>query len=543
MGSRATAALVLNSVAVGTRREAFRTNYMSADRRVLGLARIAFGFVLVYDLIRRARVLDLLYTNEGVLPNHFVLFEPQARPQFSLLMGFSTPAEARVEFALIFLVYALYTLGLFTKLSQILVLLVFTSLNTRNLFVEDGGISTMISFSVWSVFLPLGDRFSLDALRRQASLPNLRARIRARRELRMPVVSLAVLALTLQIVVIYWLNAVHKTGPTWRHGEAVHYVLWQNRVTTPFAWWLAHHEPPYFSWLATKGTLLVEYTIPVLVLYPGVVWTRVVAFGLSVALHGGIALLMTLGPFSYAMMTLVLSRVPGDALDWVAKRRPRHLARGLVRRRAAWTAWLARRVPHAPAPRPAAVPLPWGKLREGTVAFLMVAAGVELSQVNPGVRLKLPQPDWLRMVVMYPRLTQRWSMFAPHAPTDDGFGVVDAVTADGRHVNPFTGEAPDFEAMNRGPIKEKIETADYLFSVHFPPNERYRRELARYIDRYHEREGLGPKDRIVSYDVYWVSHDSPPPGSVTPGPLRREPFLRSRHGRLLQIRPATEAKP
>jgi hypothetical protein len=503
----------------------FREAYMSADRRVLGAARIGFGLVLLYDLIRKARVLDLFYTNQGLLSNHYVLFVPQDRPQLSLLMGFSTPGEVRVMFALIGVVYLLYTFGLFTRVAQVLSLLLFVSLNTRNLFLEDGGIATMTCFAIWTLFLPLGDRLSLDALRREAALPHLRARIKLRKRLEAPVVSLAVLALGLQIAVIYWLNAVHKTGPTWREGSAVHYVLWQNRVTTQFAWWLAHHEPPWLSWVATKATLVVEYGIPLLILYPYAAWTRILAFGLSVALHLGIAFVMTLGPFSYAMISLVSSRLPPEALVFVARRAPRSLTLKLRLLRARLVRRLSVYVRRG-VPRPPIRTLPWTKLREGTLAFLILCATIELSQTNPAIWLKIPQPEWMRLIVRYPRMHQRWTMFAPHAPTEDGFGVVDAETEDGRHVDPFTGREPDFEAIKRGPLRETVEGVDYLFAIHWQPNEPYRRELGRWLDQYHERDGRTEKDRLIGYEVWWVSHNSPKPGSTTPGPLRRQSMLK-----------------
>ncbi|HTQ07813.1 MAG TPA: hypothetical protein VMI54_28360, partial [Polyangiaceae bacterium] len=201
------------------------------DRRVLGAVRIAYGLVLLYDLLRRVRVLDLYYSNDGILANHYLLFQPQDRPQFSWLMPFSTGGEVRVAFLGLGAIYTLYTLGLFTRVMQILAVCAVTSLNSRNLFAEDGGVSTLINLGLWSAFLPLGDRYSLDALVREARLPTLRARVALRRRLQKPVVSLAVLALTLQLIAIYWLNAVQKTGATWRQGEAVHYVLWQSRIS------------------------------------------------------------------------------------------------------------------------------------------------------------------------------------------------------------------------------------------------------------------------------------------------------------------------
>jgi hypothetical protein len=511
--------------------------YLSADRRVLGLARIAYGLVLLYDLIRRARELRLLYTNEGILSNHYLLFRPQARPQLSFLMPFSTVGEVTAAFLVIALVYLCYTLGLFTRVMQVLALVCITSLNTRNLMVEDGGVATMIAFAVWTVFLPLGDRLSLDALCRDAALKNIAQRVRARKAAKRPVVSLAVLALTLQIVAIYLLNALHKTGRTWANGDAVHYVLWQARVNTEFAWWLAHHEPSWFSPLATRGTLIIEYAIPLLMLYPYRGLPRAVAFVCSVALHMGIALVMTLGPFSYAMMALVLARFPGEVLTTLLARMPARFGRRLRRARANALRVLALYVRRRSPARPPRRPLPWGRLREAAVGCVMVAASVELCNANPAIRLKIPQPDWLQSAILYPRLTQRWSMFAPDAPVDDGHGVIDATTADGRHIDPWTGSAPDFEALEKGPIQGTIEAVDYLFALHFADNERYRSEFTRYLtNEWHKQPGRTEDDRIVAFSYYWLTRDSPKRGSTTPGPVKRELVMEHRDRRPSQQR-------
>src|SRR6185295_8194388 len=130
---------------------------------------------------------------------------------------------------------------LFTRLMQPLALVGYASLNARNLFFEDGGTGTVILLLGWTLLLPLSDRFSLDALWRDAAAPTLKARVKARASARAPLVSLALLAILLQAAVIYWLNAAHKTGQTWRGGDAVHLVLWQHRVNTPLAVWFAHH--------------------------------------------------------------------------------------------------------------------------------------------------------------------------------------------------------------------------------------------------------------------------------------------------------------
>jgi hypothetical protein len=500
----------------------FRDLYLTADRRVLGAVRIAYGLVLLYDLLRRVRVLDLYYTNQGILSNHYALFQPEDRPQFSLLFPFSTPGEVSVAFCVIGAVYSLYTLGLFTRAMQIAALVCLTSLNSRNLFAEDGGVSTEIALGLWSAFLPLGDRYSLDALVREARLPSIRARVALRRRLKKPVVSTAVLALTLQIVVIYLLNAVQKTGHTWRQGEAVHYVLWQTRIATSFAWWLAHHEPSWFSPLACRATILTESAIPLLILYPYSRVTRTIAVALSFGLHTGIALTMTLGPFSYAMMALVLSRLPAEALVWPAEQLPRHLRVRFARLRVRVVLELMARVERG-VRKPPARPLPWQRLRDGTVVVLLLALSTELSQANPYFKHKLPQPEWLRTLLFYPRFTQRWLMFAPEAPTDDGITLVDGVTEQGRHIDPFTGKAPDFTLLDQGPLPHPIEVGDYLFQIHFDFNEPYRRELQRYLEHWRGPGG----ERLVSFEAWWLGRDTPPPGSLQGGPIERTLLARA----------------
>jgi hypothetical protein len=125
-----------------------RDAYYSIDRRVLGCFRVGYGCLLLYDVTRRIGELGTLYSNDGVLPNHFLLFAPQVPHQFSIYTAFSTPLEVAVAFALTYAVYLAYTLGLYTRLAQVLSLLCLTSLNHRNLFSEDGGMSTMIALGV-----------------------------------------------------------------------------------------------------------------------------------------------------------------------------------------------------------------------------------------------------------------------------------------------------------------------------------------------------------------------------------------------------------
>jgi hypothetical protein len=122
-------------------------------------------------------------------------------------------------------------------------------------------------------------------------------------------------------------------------------------------------------------------------------------------------------------------------------------------------------------------------------------------------------------------------MFAPEAPLEDGMTVIDAVTVKGVHVDPFTGEAPDFDVLEKGPVPHPMEVADYLFQVHFDFNKSYHRELARYLEHWHERDGRGPDDKLVSFQAFWLERTSPKPGSVEGGLVERTLFTEGRFRR------------
>ncbi len=65
-------------------------------------------------------------------------------------------------------------IGYRTRVAQLLALLFQTGMNSRVLMIENGGYVVNNLLLLWTAFLPLGDRFSVDALR--ASLKRRRER-------------------------------------------------------------------------------------------------------------------------------------------------------------------------------------------------------------------------------------------------------------------------------------------------------------------------------------------------------------------------------
>jgi hypothetical protein len=301
-----------------------RRNYASADPRSLALFRVVFGALLVRDVLSRWPEVEAHYSNTGWLTNHFALFRPMSDHLFSVYFAFGSPREVKLMLLLHLGVSMLLLVGFNTRLMQILSFVLITSLNSRNIMLENGGSVVLNLVSLWTVFMPLGRRFSVDALRRsfvvrrEASIAALSEHDDPPRDAR-PFVSLSVTALLLQWSVIYFFNTVHKTGEPWRDGSAVHYFLQQERLVTSLGAWLAQTAPLGVMKALTYGTLLIEASIPLLLLAPfRPELLRMLALLLAGVLHLSIHATLDLGSFSWAMLVPYLVFVPAGAWERVS---------------------------------------------------------------------------------------------------------------------------------------------------------------------------------------------------------------------------------
>jgi predicted DCC family thiol-disulfide oxidoreductase YuxK len=682
-------------------RRYFAAQYMTVDARSLGFGRIILALVLLLDLVRRIPDLTLFYSNDGLVPNHMMLWRPPTQWMFSFFFMLSHPDEVAFGFAVCGLVYLLLLIGWRTRLMQFLSLICVLSLHGRVTLLENGGDWMLGELALWTSFLPLGRRFSVDALR---------ASLRARRETTaaeladrkamdvsagVAVVSLAVFALALQIANSYIFNAVHKGGPTWREGTAVHYVIHQDRMCTWLAVWMRPHMTLWLSKLLSYGSLATEAILPVMLLAPvQKTAARRVAIVCIIGLHAGFQLFINLGIFSFAMMAytpFLLTGPDWEALARFASRRKRRLvatfdagcgvcfqivrvwarldvlgritfrssadlapagepaagadagagpqmgvtpellARTIVvvdevtgakytradavaqvlrafpvgwlwslplrlpglralanwaydafsRRRETISRGLglaACRVPARPAPAelaPASLPpdaatapapdappaaseivvpaapvvavaapvrapaptrspvreqLRWlvTVLREGAVLAFLITLVSETLFINAAIPkiLKHEQPLWIKRLVAYPRLIQAWSMFASDAPVGDQTMVVDAVTVDGRHVDPYSEVTSRYKNPGRNEIPDRLDNDSFVFnySGRIPTSGSYQQALTEWILAYHERTG-NPNDRIIGFDAYEVDDDSPPVGQLKPRNVRSHAFL------------------
>lgn len=500
-----------------------RETYLTADPRSLGVFRVGLGVALLCDLLRRWVGLGLWYTNSGLFPNHTLLWRPPAERQFSLFFTVSNEQEATLGFALCGLVYLLLLVGYRTRLMQLLALVARVSLNGRLSALENGGDMVLNLLCLLSFPLPLGARFSLDAVA-ASQREGIREPVPWAKK---PVVSIAVLGLILQFATIYLLNAASKHGHSWRDGSAVHYALHQDKLVTWAGVWMRETLPASWLRLLTWSVLATEWAAFWLIATPLFSFqSRAIVVCVMPLLHLGFALGLNLGGFSLAMSSfypLLLSAEHWEALS----RRFGARVQPFVERLELRVRTLLRWFNYPTVAAPSAVRR---VLLEGLYALLLIAIATEVLNDNKPVprALRLPQPAWAKAVIEYPRILQGWRMFAPEPPHQDTMIFVDARTADARRVDPYNEVASDQRypsgdvvPTHMGQSQYFVMYSDRIGNVGYAA---YRQAFSDWLVAYPERTGR-PQDCLVSFDVYLVTDDSPAPGHRQPKPHGRTRFM------------------
>jgi len=254
-----------------------------------------FCLVLIADWVARWPNVLPFYTDEGVLPLGAPFSRAGGADHFSLLDHLRSPSAVSAFFVVGLLCYTALLLGFRTRVFQWLSFLFFVSVLNRNVLIRFGGDVAMATMFAWSMFLPLGARWSLDRVRRGGSA--------AAEEQILTPPTLAALGIVVQIALIYGLTAIDKAGHTWRDGTAIYYSLHLDRWTSDFGVWFRD-----FFGIALPGltfiVLCLEFAAPLLILLPigQPALRRVAIVGLT-GMHLGIWATMQLGTFPFTMMS------------------------------------------------------------------------------------------------------------------------------------------------------------------------------------------------------------------------------------------------
>lgn len=380
------------------------SRYPVVSFKSLALWRMLFGATCLQVVLRRWSMLEVFYAPSGAYP--VAALNDQVGWTTGPLRWLTSVPALHAAFALCFLVTLAFTLGLWTRVVKWLLLPVLFSVHARTPVILTGGEMVLHLQALGCWFFPLGRVLSLDAWLAQRA-----GRHRQARGNSTALWTLAYPLLLLQLSVIYFFSMVAKYGVTWQDGTAVARALGSATVVTDLGAWFAR-APDWMLRAATTGTLIVEGALPLFLLSP---WYRRQAHGfaaiLMISLHGGIWLTMEVGSFSQAM----LCQVP---LLWHARG-----AEDVVE------------IPPTRSRR-------WQALAVVALVYLMAARLSHDLVVFPK-RPKLPLPEAILRVTRTLHLSQGWQMFSPDPPDRDYVIVTDAVTARGRHFDPWRRVASD----------------------------------------------------------------------------------------------------
>ncbi|MGE3316831.1 MAG: HTTM domain-containing protein [Planctomycetaceae bacterium] len=261
----------------------------------LGLFRIAFGLVVVVDLLYLRFDGQMWFGPDGVLPysDWMTVVKFPRVSLFPLLPESSWSVEAVLCLGVV--AGCFLTMGLQSRACSVLVWLVLASLHHRNPFLFNSGDTLLRVLGFWLMFAESGRAWSFDRLLRQARgvEPDGEPRV----------VAWPIRMMQLQVCWMYLSTGVWKAqGPLWRSGLAVYYVLGLPELSN---WPLpAFARSVEFSMAATWGTLLVEIGLPF-----ALWWRRYryAAIGCGVAFHFGLEYCLNVAVFQWiAIASMIL---------------------------------------------------------------------------------------------------------------------------------------------------------------------------------------------------------------------------------------------
>ena len=511
--SRVRAALNRLSAALAAR--------VTVDRRALAAFRIGLGAVLIADLLARSRSLGAFYTDAGVLPRRALFADYGETLSLHALSG--EPWAVALLFAVAGAVALALLVGYRTRLATAASWLLLLSLHARNPMVLNAGDDLLLVLLFWSVFLPLGSRWSVDAVRRARSRDGAAsngdaesggdAETQGSSRAGTAVANVATMAVLVQILVMYFTNAVHKfESELWMSGEAVAYVMQADQFTYLLGNYLAG-----FTGLLRVFTVLwvaLLFASPLLLLLTG--WPRAALASLFVGMHLGMAATIRVGmfpiivvvgflPFFQTPVWEALGRAV-DRLGWTSR-----VARWRHRCQSA-----AQTVASAEASLPeAGASARLGRLRDADVFGGLARGRVLFTTVVPYVFLVLillssaasvgyaevPEPAGEALDTT--EMGQSWQMFAPDPIHTTRWFVAAGTLEDGTERDVFRGGAVTFDRPAQADATyPSARWRKYLKNVYGADNENHRSYLANHLCGEWNRTHETAVERVRLYTVY-----------------------------------------
>jgi hypothetical protein len=447
--------------------------------RSLAIFRIVLGLLVLCQSVLFSRDFTAFYQADGVSPSHAW--------NESLLQ------------ALIFVALPLFAvsllIGFVTRLTTLLCLVGVVIIQDANPQILQGGDVLLRLLLFWSLFLPLGRMWSLDA--RWMKIKSLSLPWTTR---------LATWALTLQICFVYWFAALLKSDPLWtQNGNALFYALNIEHFTTPLGLYL--RQFPALLRVITLGTPWFELIGPCLLFIPfHRDACRLAAVTLFIGFHLiGMEALLRIGPFPWVCAAAWLVFIPSSFWNWLKVRRG-----GLLKIKAAKKPAEARKKKDFTVQT-------WPMV-DGACSFIVVVSFLDVLAWNIASISGATSMQWMKKHDTFGsilRLDQRWNMYASAPRKDHGWLVVPADLANGAQVDLFTGQPVSWEKpKDIGAYFGDDRWRRYLSNLFDDQDPQALQGYADYLVR-NWNQGHGEGQKIQAVTITFMRQETQPDLTVT----------------------------
>lgn len=254
------------------------------DDRSLALFRILVGVLIIIDVLLRFRNLNFFYTDLGPVKSELIISDFN---QFSLLYYITDPIGVSIVFIVQILLAIILILGYKTKTVFIISTILVISVDLRNPYVASYADTLFRLLLFWAIFLPLGNKWSIDSIRENKSCTKHSI-----------LNQIAGFFILIQMLAMYFVNGSIKytNYEEWLSGWAFHSILHYDRIT----WFLGPYVRESPEWIIQFGSIYwfsMMLIAPVMILF-----TKRIRYILAGALmfgHLNIAVTTRVGAFSF----------------------------------------------------------------------------------------------------------------------------------------------------------------------------------------------------------------------------------------------------
>ncbi len=449
----------------------------------MALLRVCAGLVILADLAIRATDLAAHYSDTGVLPRlaHYELFY-SGYLSLHLLSG--SPYVMGFLFLIAAVCAVLMGIGYRTRLFTILSWVMLVSLQNRNPMILQGGDDLLRMVLFWAMFIPWGSYFSVDSL------------TATRKPSSYSVFSPGVVALMVQVGVLYLSTFMQKSGVEWRSEfTAVYYALNVDQMALAPALWFRQY--PLLMKASTAIVIVLEGIAPLLLFFPFKTgWVRLVAVPLLIGMHITFGLFLKIGLFPYIDAIALLVFVP--SLFWER----------------------AIRTPNLTIPSRSGVPsVKWSPIfYTEAVAVIFLLGSVVFWNVTT-LTSKVKGSAVYDSFMFTLRLDQNWGMFSPHPFRDDGWYIIPASDRRGNRFDLLKASTDArvnwVKPKQPSLLFKNYRWRKYFRNIYYVENERHRLYLGKCLCL-NWNKNRPYEDQLTTFQMYYVREETPTDPSQLP---------------------------